>query len=58
MGNMTTGNIGNRNMVGGMIDQTATPTVVDPVIVTQPAPVVVNQPAPTIVNQPAPIIVP
>lgn len=47
--NLSGGITGNSNMVGGMIDNTSTPTVVDPVIVTQPEPVIVTQPAPVIV---------
>lgn len=50
-GNMTTGNISG-STVGGMIDQTSTPTVV-----TQPAPIIVEQPAPVVVYAPDPVIV-
>lgn len=53
MGDMKVGDITGANMVGGLIDQTSTPTVV-----TQPAPVIVYAPDPIIVTQPAPVIVP
>lgn len=46
MGDMTVGNISGTNTVGGIIDQTSTPTVV-----TQPDPIVV------VVEQPPPVIV-
>lgn len=42
---LTGGITGNSNQIGGMIDNTSTPTVVlqpDPVIVTQPPPVIVT----------------
>jgi hypothetical protein len=44
-GSMTMGNVSGGSTVGGMIDQTSTPTVV-----TQPAPIIVEQPAPIIVT--------
>lgn len=62
-GNYNTGsNSGNSGRIagGGIVDNTATPTVVNqpaPVVVTQPAPITVTQPAPVIVNQPEPVVV-
>lgn len=62
-GNYNTGsNSGNSGRIagGGIVDNTATPTVVNqpaPVVVTQPAPITVTQPAPVVVNQPEPVVV-
>lgn len=52
MGDMNTGAVGDGSLVGGLVDQTSTPTVVNPVIVEQPAPIVVD---PVVVD---PVIVP
>jgi len=48
MGDLQPGVItGSGNMVGGMIDQTSVPTIVN-----QPAPVIVEQPAPVVIYAP------
>jgi hypothetical protein len=52
MGDMSTGAIGDGSLVGGLVDQTSAPTVVNPVIVEQPAPIVVD---PVVVD---PVIIP
>ena len=49
-GDQTTGS----NNTTASVDSTHTPTVVDPVVVNQPAPTIVN---PVVVTQPAPIVV-
>lgn len=53
MGDMKVGDIRGTNTVGGIIDQTSTPTVVE-----QPAPIIVEQPPPIIVEPPPPVPAP